>query len=42
MTAIRTENLNISYGNLDIVKDLNINIPKGKITTMIGVVNLQF
>ena len=24
MTAIRTENLNISYGNLDIVKDLNI------------------
>ena len=25
MTAIRTENLNISYGNLDIVKDLNIN-----------------
>ena len=36
MTAIRTENLNISYGNLDIVKDLNINIPKGKITTIIG------
>lgn len=36
MTAIRTENLNISYGNLDIVKDLNLDIPKGKITTIIG------
>ena len=30
MTAIRTENLNISYGNLDIVKDLNINVGTGK------------
>ena len=36
MTAIRTENLNISYGNLDIVKNLNLEIPKGKITTIIG------
>ena len=36
MTAIRTENLNISYGNIDIVKNLNMEIPKGKITTIIG------
>ena len=36
MTAISTKNLNISYGNLDIVKDLNLEIPKGKITTIIG------
>lgn len=36
MTAISTKNLNISYGNLDIVKDLNLDIPKGKITTIIG------
>lgn len=36
MNAIFTKNLNISYGNLDIVKDLNLDIPKGKITTIIG------
>lgn len=36
MNCIRTENLNISYGNIDIVKNLNLNIPKGKITTIIG------
>lgn len=36
MTCINTKDLNISYGNLDIVKDLNLNIPKGKITTIIG------
>ncbi|MBK1810019.1 ABC transporter ATP-binding protein [Clostridium sp. YIM B02505] len=36
MNSINTENLNISYGNLDIVKGLNLNIPKGKITTIIG------
>ncbi|MGL5347879.1 MAG: ABC transporter ATP-binding protein [Peptostreptococcaceae bacterium] len=36
MNCIRTSNLNISYGNLDIVKDLNLEIPKGKITTIIG------
>ncbi len=36
MNCINTKNLNISYGNLDIVKDLNLDIPKGKITTIIG------
>lgn len=36
MNSIKTENLSISYGDLDIVKDLNLNIPKGKITTIIG------
>jgi iron complex transport system ATP-binding protein len=36
MNCISTKNLNISYGNIDIVKDLNLNIPKGKITTIIG------
>ena len=30
MNCISTKNLNISYGNLDIVKDLNLDIPKGK------------
>lgn len=36
MNCINTKDLNISYGNLDIVKDLNLDIPKGKITTIIG------
>ncbi|MBN1068161.1 ABC transporter ATP-binding protein [Clostridium botulinum] len=36
MNCISTKNLNISYGNLDIVKNLNLDIPKGKITTIIG------
>ncbi|MDU7905262.1 MAG: ABC transporter ATP-binding protein, partial [Peptostreptococcaceae bacterium] len=36
MNCISTKNLNISYGNLDIVKDLNLEIPKRKITTIIG------
>ena len=36
MNCISTKNLNISYGNLDIVKDLNLDIPKGKITTIGG------
>ena len=36
MNCITTKNLNISYGDLDIVKDLNLSIPKGKITTIIG------
>ena len=36
MNCVSTKNLNISYGNLEIVKDLNLNIPKGKITTIIG------
>lgn len=36
MSVITTKNLNISYGNVDIVKDLNLSIPEGKITTIIG------
>ncbi|GKZ01847.1 iron-dicitrate ABC transporter ATP-binding protein [Paraclostridium bifermentans] len=36
MNSIITKDLNISYGNIDIVKNLNLNIPKGKITTIIG------
>ena len=36
MNSIKTEDLSISYGDLDIVKNLNLNIPKGKITTIIG------
>lgn len=36
MSCITTKNLNISYGSLDIVKDLDLEIPKGKITTIIG------
>ena len=36
MNCIRSKNLNISYGILDLVKDLNLDIPKGKITTIIG------
>ncbi|QGU94056.1 ATP-binding cassette domain-containing protein [Clostridium bovifaecis] len=36
MNSIRTKNLSISYGNTEIVKELNLNIPKGKITTIIG------
>lgn len=36
MNCITTKDLNISYGSIDIVKDLNLNIPKGKITTIIG------
>ncbi len=36
MSVITTKNLNISYGNIDIVKDLNLSIPEGKITTIIG------
>ena len=36
MNCITTDNLNISCGSLDIVKNLNLNIPKGKITTIIG------
>lgn len=34
--SINTEGLNIAYGNLDIVKDMNLSIPKGKITAIIG------
>lgn len=36
MNCISTKNLNISYGDIDIVKNLNLNIPQGKITTIIG------
>lgn len=36
MNSIETKNLNINYGTLEIVKDLNLTIPKGKITTIIG------
>ena len=36
MSWISTKNFNISYGNLDIVTDLILDIPKGKITTIIG------
>ncbi|SCI29596.1 Probable siderophore transport system ATP-binding protein YusV [uncultured Clostridium sp.] len=36
MSCIETKDLNISYGSLDIVKDLSLSIPKGKITTIIG------
>ncbi|MGL6183990.1 MAG: ABC transporter ATP-binding protein [Clostridium chrysemydis] len=36
MNSIITKDLNISYGDIDIVKNLNIEIPKGKITTIIG------
>ena len=34
--SIETKNVNISYGNVDIVENLNLEIPKGKITTIIG------
>ncbi|MBU3092321.1 ABC transporter ATP-binding protein [Clostridium sp. CF011] len=36
MNSIKTKNLSISYGDFDIVKNLNLNIPKGKITAIIG------
>ena len=36
MQHIATESLSIGYGNGDIVSDLSINIPKGKITSLIG------
>ena len=36
MTNLATENLDISYGNINIVEGLNLQIPKGKITTIIG------
>jgi iron complex transport system ATP-binding protein len=36
MNIITTQNLSIAYGNVEIVKDLNLKIPKGKITTIIG------
>ncbi|WP_113928778.1 ABC transporter ATP-binding protein [Bacillus sp. P14.5] len=36
MASIKVENLQIGYGNTIIVEDLNITIPKGKISTIIG------
>lgn len=36
MNSINTEKLSIAYGDFEIVKDLDLNIPKGKITTIIG------
>lgn len=36
MEIIATNNLNISYGNIDIVSGLNIEILEGKITAIIG------
>ncbi|RKD24525.1 iron-dicitrate transporter ATP-binding subunit [Ammoniphilus oxalaticus] len=36
MTTLAAKELNIAYGNVPIVKDLTLNIPEGKITTIIG------
>ncbi|MDQ0220828.1 ABC transporter ATP-binding protein [Peribacillus cavernae] len=36
MSRLFTENLRISYGDYDIVNNLNMDIPDGKITTIIG------
>lgn len=36
MVRLETDNLGIGYGDIDIVKNLNLDIPEGKITTMIG------
>ncbi|GAA0376059.1 ABC transporter ATP-binding protein [Bacillus horti] len=36
MVTLTTEKLGIAYGERDIVKDLNLKIPEGKVTTIIG------
>ncbi|WP_026671764.1 ABC transporter ATP-binding protein [Alkalihalobacterium bogoriense] len=36
MGMLMTEQLGISYGEIEIVKDLNLTIPKGQVTTIIG------
>jgi len=36
MPYLATENLDISYGERKIVEDLNLKIPKGKMTIIIG------
>jgi iron complex transport system ATP-binding protein len=36
MASLQAEDITISYGPIDIVKHLNVQIPKGKITTIIG------
>lgn len=36
MIGLNTSHLNIAYGDRLIVEDLNISIPKGKITALVG------
>lgn len=36
MASLSAEHLQISYGNINIIEDLNLEIPKGKITAIIG------
>lgn len=36
MVRLATNELSISYGDVDIVKGLNLDIPEGKVTTIIG------
>ncbi|WP_018247959.1 ABC transporter ATP-binding protein [Orenia marismortui] len=36
MNCINTQDLSIAYGDVEIVKELNLKIPQGKITTIIG------
>lgn len=36
MVMLSTEQLGIAYGDLDIVKGLNLEIPEGKVTTIVG------
>ncbi len=36
MNSIKVENLSIAYDESIIVENLNVSIPKGKITTIIG------
>ena len=36
MKSIETKNLDIAYGDTTIVRELNMQIPKGKITSIIG------
>lgn len=36
MTTLATERLGIAYGDIDIVQELNLEIPEGKVTTIIG------
>lgn len=36
MMSLATEHLSVSYGDIDIIQDLNIEIPKGKVTAIIG------
>jgi iron complex transport system ATP-binding protein len=36
MAALQIKNLSLSYGSANIIEDLDLNIPKGKITVLIG------